>query len=103
MGFCKSFKKAGKRLWREITPIVARDAAAIITGLAGVVADGKITKDEAEALGADALQRIHGVSRTAAKIAMNITHEALTKAAADIAELGVDDSAEEGIEALLGE
>jgi len=99
MGFCRSFKKAVKeallpQLRTAIKDGAAGVAAGVIAGLSNAVADGRISKDEAEGIGKDVLQNMFALSRTAAAILMNGTHEALSQGF-NAAELAVDDSAVE--------
>lgn len=104
MGFCRSLKKTLKaKVIPEVKQAVKAGgqelAASIIGGLSAAVADGRISKDEAEGIGKDALQRVHGISRTAASLIMNGTHEAIKAGLTDLADDVDTDGAD--IEAAL--
>lgn len=82
MGFCRSFKGAVKEtLLPELKKAVkeggAQLAGKIIGSLKVAVSDGRLTKDEAEGVVKDVIQGVYGISRTAAAILVNATHEAL--------------------------
>lgn len=95
MGCLAGTKRAVRKIRQEITPEVMKDAGRLAEGFSARIADGKMSKEDAAATGADVVQLLHRTGRTAAEIAIRLAHQAVNKIGVPAVELGQDDQASE--------
>ena len=72
MGFCKTIRAGFKELRKELTREVFLTGATLMGGLAPAIADGRLSKTEADSITTAGMKALHGITTTAAGAAIKV-------------------------------